>query len=497
MPRTLPTLLLLPVFDALEAWLSEPSDATAETLGHAIAQVARRMGAEVVELVVDAPPLPLLHAPAGEAAADERSLAGRDGNGIGVVRTTGADEAAATLAQALATIFSFARERARADRAAGQLRALEAAVRGIGGTLDQEQVLQHIVDEVRGLAGARYAALGIVDDEGAIVEFVTSGMSAAERAAIGELPRGRGLLGALIREARTLRIADIADHPLHHGFPPHHPVMRSFLGVPIRIRNVAVGRLYLTDKVGATEFSAEDEVLVETFALHAGLAIEQARLHDQVQRLAIVDERDRISRDLHDSSIQAIYAQTLSLDDVPELIDEDPAEARRRVDGAIDALHAVINDIRSFIFGLRPVLLESGSLVDGLAQLAVELRRSSGIQVEVETAPGAGDLERLPLEVVAELLAITREALSNIARHAQAEGAAVTLDGSPSDLRLTISDDGRGFDVSRPIARGHLGLANMRTRAAGLSGTLNLDSDASGTRIIVTLPRPGAPRNGA
>lgn len=496
MPRTLPTLLLLPVFDALEAWLTDPGDATAGALGRAIADVGERMGLTVADLVVSAPPLPELHAPAGPSTGQPRALEVTGGT-IGTVVIDGPDDAAATLTQALATIFAFARERARANRSAGQLRALESAVRGIGGTLDQDRVLKQIADEVRVLADARYAAIGIVDRDGVIVEFFTSGMTDAERAAIGELPRGRGLLGALVREARTLRIADITTHPGRYGFPPNHPVMSSFLGVPIKIGDDAVGRMYLTDKIGAAEFSADDEALVETFALHAGLAIQQARLHDQVRRLAIVDERERISRDLHDSSIQAIYAQTLSLDDVPDLVDEDPDEARRRVDDAIDALHAVINDIRSFIFGLRPVLLESGGIVDGLEQLATELRRSSGVEVTVSAAAGAGDIGDLPIDVVVELLAVTREALSNIARHAGAERASVTLDGSPAELRLAISDDGHGFDVDRPIARGHLGLANMRARVAGLSGTLNIDSDASGTRIIVTLPRPGAPASGA
>lgn len=496
MPRTPPTLLLLPVFDALEAWLADPDDATADALGGAIVEVGAQMGLTVADLVVSAPPLPELHAPVGARSGRPRAL-DMAGGAIGTVAIGGPDAAAATLTQALATIFAFARERARANRSAGQLRALESAVRGIGGTLDGDRVLQQIADEVRVLADARYAAIGIVDRDGIIVEFFTSGMTDAERAAIGELPRGRGVLGALVREARTLRIADIGSHPGRHGFPPNHPVMRSFLGVPIKVGDEAVGRLYLTDKIGAAEFSADDEALVETFALHAGLAIQQAQLHDQVRRLAIVDERERISRDLHDSSIQAIYAQTLRLDDVPDLVGEDPDEARRRVDEAIDALHAVINDIRSFIFGLRPVLLESGDIADGLEQLATELRRSSGVEVSVTTAPGAGDVGDLPIDVVVELLAVTREALSNVARHAGAERASVRLDGSPTELRLAISDDGHGFDVDRPIARGHLGLANMRTRVAGLSGTLNIDSDAAGTRIIVSLPRPGAPTSGA
>jgi signal transduction histidine kinase len=344
---------------------------------------------------------------------------------------------------------------------------------------------------VRALAGAQYAAIGIVDADGAIERFITSGITNEERARIGDLPRGRGLLGLIIREDRTYRIPDITLHPERFGFPPHHPEMRSFLGMPIRARGEIVGRLYLTNKVGGAEFSEDDQELVEMFALHAGIAIDNARLHDQVQRLAIVDERERISRDLHDSAIQAIYAQTLALDDVPELVQDDPDEARRRVDEAIDALHAVIRDIRNFIFGLRPVLLDRGSLADGLRQLATELQRSGGVDVAVTTEE-VGDLA---IETVAELLALTREGLSNVARHASASRATVVLEiDDDGTLRLELADDGRGFDPGGSPAQGHHGLANMRARADALGAQFAVESaPGRGTRIIVTLRHATAP----
>ena len=261
--------------------------------------------------------------------------------------------------------------------------------------------------------------------------------------------------------------------------------MDSFLGVPVTVKGQAVGRLYLTNKREASEFSADDQALVETFALHAGIAIENARLHEQVQRLAVVDERDRISRDLHDSVIQSIYAVTLSLDDVPELIDETPEEARQRVDEGIDALHGVIRDIRNFIFGLRPLLLDSGSLLDGLRVLASELRRNTAIDIDVS----GEEQEAVPVEVVAELLAIAREALANVARHSGAAHSwlsVVTVDG---DIRLDIADDGRGIAADMAPARGHHGLANMRARAEALGGSFVVESrPGGGTRIIVTVP---------
>jgi signal transduction histidine kinase len=371
------------------------------------------------------------------------------------------------------------------------LEALDAAVRGISATLDLAQVLQLIVDKVRGLVGAQYAALGIVDETNQITQFITSGISQEEREAVGDLPHGRGLLGLIIRENRSYRISNIAAHPESYGFPAHHPPMRSFLGVPITVEDEAVGRLYLTNKLAGAEFSPDDHALVETFALHAGVAILNARLHDQVQRLAVVNERDRISRELHDSIIQSIYAVTLSLDDVPELVEEAPSEARQRVDVAIDALHGVIRDIRNFIFGLRPLLLDSGDLLDGLRSLANELRRNTAIQVETH---GALEAE-LPIEVVAELLAITREALANVARHSGATSVSVEVQIRDENVQLEIVDDGRGFRSSAIQNAGHHGLANMRARAGALGGSFHIESEPPrGTRIIVAVPTNGKQR---
>lgn len=371
------------------------------------------------------------------------------------------------------------------------LAALDAAVRGISGVLDVEQVLQLIVDRVRELVGARYAALGIVDETSRITQFITSGISDEQRAAIGELPHGRGLLGLIIRENRSYRIPHIAEHPESYGFPPNHPPMDSFLGVPITVKGEVVGRLYLTDKGDAPEFTAADQALVETFALHAGIAIESARLHEQVRRLAVVDERDRISRDLHDGVIQGIYAVTLSLDDVPDLVREAPDEAGQRVDDAIEALHSVIRDIRNFIFGLRPLLLDSGSLLDGVGVLAGELRRNTAIEVRI-TGDEPADLG---IDVVAELLAIAREGLANVARHSGATRVDVLLDEGTDGVRLEIADDGRGFDPAGAPRGGHHGLANLRARTEALGGNLDLvTAPGSGTRIIAVVPRHALPR---
>ena len=160
-------------------------------------------------------------------------------------------------------------------------------------------------------------------------------------------PGVAGLLGLIIREGRSFRIPDLASDPRRYGFPPNHPEMHSFLGVPITVKGRPLGDLYLTNKRGAVEFSRADQELVEMFALHAGIAIENARLHEQVQRLAVVTERERIGQDLHDGIIQRIYAVALSLEDVPELMVAEAGEASARIERAIEGLNQTIRDMQT------------------------------------------------------------------------------------------------------------------------------------------------------
>ena len=363
---------------------------------------------------------------------------------------------------------------------------LDRATRAIAGELDLDRVLQLIVDSVRELVGAQYAALGTFDSHGRIERFITSGMAAEQRRQIGPLPQGHGLLGTIIRDGVTLRIPDIARHSETHGFPAHHPPMHSLLGVPIRVGGAIVGNFYLTEKVGATEFSSDDEELVEMFALHAGIAIRNARLHLEVQKLAIVDERLRISRDLHDGIIQSIYAVTLSLEEVVALIDEDAASAAARVDRAIDRLHTTIGDIRTFIVGLGSET--SRGLRGALEAMAGELFLGSGTRLVVEL-PDAEEIEhRLSPEAGHELVQIAREALSNIARHSHAGSARLALEVDGAGATLRVEDDGEGFDPGAQ-GSGHFGLANLRDRATALKGSLSIESEPGrGTRIIVRLP---------
>ena len=417
---------------------------------------------------------------------------GQAAHWCGADRHPARDQPSATVLTVSGTVDT---SRSASGTMAGVVEALDVATRAIAGLQAVDDVLQVIVDQVRPLVGARYAALGIVGTDGVIERFITSGIDAEERARIGALPRGRGFLGLIMRENRSFRVRDIAIDARRHGFPPNHPAMHSFLGVPVTVRGASVGNLYLTNKLGADEFSRDDQRLVETFALHAGIAIENARVHEQAELLAVVDERERIGADLHDGIIQSLYAVGLSLEDVPELVHDDPDEVERRVERAIDSLHLTIQDIRNFIFGLRPGLLGGRELAAGLVAIAAEFRHNSMIDLELDLLaadePGADE--------VANLLGLANEALSNIARHSGASRAVIAVDApGPGELRLRITDNGRGFDpAGAQTGFGHHGLANMRSRAATIGATMGIESDADGTTIEIRLPGPGSGPTGA
>jgi signal transduction histidine kinase len=166
----------------------------------------------------------------------------------------------------------------------GHAQALLEAFTAISSDLDLRSVLTRIVEAATQLTGARYGALGVIGPQGSLVEFVTTGLDDETRAAIGDLPRGHGILGLLIHRPEAIRLHDLAAHSDSVGFPPHHPPMSTFLGVPVRIRGTIFGNLYLTEKAGGEDFKANDEALVESLARAAGYVIENARAYGQSER---------------------------------------------------------------------------------------------------------------------------------------------------------------------------------------------------------------------
>ncbi len=260
------------------------------------------------------------------------------------------------------------------------LRGLLHAVLAIGSDLDLEAMLHRIVESAVELVGARYGALGILDEAGVgLAQFLTVGVDDDTHHAIGHLPEGHGILGVLIADPRPLRLPDLRAHPDSFGFPPHHPPMRSFLGVPIKIRDQVFGNLYLTDKVDAAEFSELDEELVVGLAGAAAVAVDNARLHVTVQSLALVHDRERIARDLHDTVIQRLFATGLSLQGTVRLVG-DNAEVIDRVEQAVDDLDVTIKHIRSAIFGLSTTADSGDGVRDRVRSLLEETAHGAGLR---------------------------------------------------------------------------------------------------------------------
>ena len=336
---------------------------------------------------------------------------------------------AIALGASLFSVWIFAivdNREAEIRRRTEQLKALHAAALALTTELDLAVVLQKVVDLSRELVHARYGALGVLDEKGvSIQQFITSGITLAERARLAEPPQGRGLLGMIITEGTPIRIPQIKGHPRSAGFPPNHPQMHSLLGVPIKSKGRVIGDLYMTDRIPDsdgngerdTAFSREDQELLEMFGTQASIAIENAQLYRQTQQLAILQERERFGMDLHDGIIQSIYAIGLMLEDGQLRLPTEPEEANGRITRAIHDLNDVIRDIRNYILDLRPQRFQGRDLARGLDELARDLRANTFLNIRLCT--DAVDASDLSAEQTVEILHILQETLTNVRKHAR------------------------------------------------------------------------------
>jgi signal transduction histidine kinase len=357
----------------------------------------------------------------------------------------------------------------------------------IGADLDLTATLRRIVEAATHLADARYGALGVLDpSRTALSEFITVGIDAETRARIGELPKGHGILGLLIRDPRPLRLPDLREHADSFGFPPGHPPMRSFLGVPISVRGEVFGNLYLTDKQSDEVFSDIDEELVVALAAAAGVAIDNARLHARVRDLALLEDRERIAMDLHDTVIQQLFAVGLSLQGTLRLLDD--VDARRRIELAVADLDSTIKRIRSTIFALdTPAALAGRSLRREVLDVTSEMRPALGFEPRVSFEGPVDTITRDRL--VDEVVAVVREALSNVARHAHADRVDVRVDVSGDAVVVEVTDNGIGPPAETRTG-GH-GLRNLRSRAERLGGTFSVRPGAErGVTVEWCVPLP-------
>jgi signal transduction histidine kinase len=274
----------------------------------------------------------------------------------------------------------------------------------------------------------------------------------------------------------------MSEDPRAVGFPPGHPPMKSLLGVPIQIGNQLFGMLYLTDREDGQPFDEQDQWLIEAMAGYAALAIAGTKLSEQKRRLALLEERERISMELHDSVIQSLYAIGMHLDLIRSADQLEPSD----MDTAIDGLNTVIEDIRSYIMNLKTSHYHQQTIRGCLEQLVERLHVPNDIQIEVD-APDV--MPPFTLGTFDSICQMANEAVSNAVRHSGADRIEVNAWQDNSHFCVTIRDNGRGFDLSEVKSRGGLGLMNMQNRARIHGGHIHIETGpGKGTCLKIDMP---------
>ena len=366
-----------------------------------------------------------------------------------------------------------------------RLHALIDAILLIETDADIDGLLTRIIETASLLVGAKYGALGVIAGDGVTLSrFITYGLDDEERAAIGDEPVGKGILGEIILNPSPLRIDDLAADPRSLGFPPNHPAMHRFLGVPVTTGDGHIyGNLYLTEPLDGEPFGEESEYLVEAFGRAAGLVIDQEILRASVRELTLSEERERLARDLHDTVIQRLFGVGLALQiSLSSVLDDD---VRGRINNVLDELDATIHEIRTTIFEIDQEQPIGQTLEQSVGQLAGEVESRLGILVELKVASGI-DQEIGP-RCARHVVQALREILSNIVRHSQASAVQVQVDTTQNLIEVIVRDNGIGFTPNVGSGRG---LRNLSSRARELGGDCTIKSEiGSGTMVRWTANR--------
>jgi signal transduction histidine kinase len=380
-----------------------------------------------------------------------------------------------------ARLYEEARDRAR------RLEAVREIATAILAGTNPDQVLGLVARHARELVGADLATLAVPAGPGELLEGAADGVHAAELAGT-MFPIEGSVSGEVIRTGKTVVLADVAGEER-----VGQPALRAggigpALFAPLPVRGTVLGTLLVANAAGGRRFGAGDIQLTETFAEQAAVAVEHARLQHELDRLAVLEDRERIAKELHDGVIQALFAVGLGLQG-STMLARDP-ELQRRIGGAVEELDRVIGDLRNYIFGLRPGILADRQLDQALHRLGEELEQKTGVVTVVEVDPAAA---AALAETAAEVVQLAREALSNVSRHAQATTCRVSLYRDGATVVLEVDDDGRGFDPARTPPSGQ-GLRNLGARAEALGGRVEIASrSGEGTRVRVQLRQPSRP----
>ncbi len=384
------------------------------------------------------------------------------------------------------------RQQVELEQRNAELRALHEAGLAIAADLDLDKVLAQVVDQARRLIGARYGLLVMRDQAGVPPIVFASGLPADRKCQLSEIT-SHGLLDQVLQEGHTLRIDDLFLYPGERRFPEGHVTLRMLLGVPIRSGESVLGALYLADREDGTPYSPQDQLRLERFATQAALAITNARLHRRITSLAIAEERERIAREMHDSLAQVLGYVITKASAARELLGQvgrvsDAEQHLRQLEQAARDAYA---DVREGILGLRTGLDPSQTLLQALQRYLERWREQSGIAVDLAVEPPGDQLTGLSTIAELQLLRIVQEALSNVRKHAGATHVTVQIGKTGESVRISVSDNGAGFDPEAHDRTGYprFGLATMRERAEAVGGTLAIRSRPGlGTTVEVEIP---------
>jgi two-component system, NarL family, sensor histidine kinase DevS len=366
------------------------------------------------------------------------------------------------------------------DRAR-RLEAVRAITTAILAGTDSAEILALVVGHARELVGADLATLAVPAGTGRLVVEAADGLLADQL--LGRVfPAEGSVTGEVLRTGKAVALADASADDR-----TAQPIVRARLGpalfLPLAVRGHTLGSLTVANARGGPPLREAAAQLVETFAEQAAVALEYARLQRELHRLAVLEDRERIAKELHDGAIQALFAVGMNLQGSALLAGSD--DLRARIENAVEELDRVIRDLRNYIFGLRPGILADRQLDQALQRLVEEFRQRTGVVAVAEIDAGvAAELTGRAGDVIQ----LAREALSNVSRHAKATTCRVSLYRTAAGAILEVDDDGRGFDPARTTAVGQ-GLRNLRERAALLGGRTEIHSAVGeGTRVSVTIP---------
>jgi signal transduction histidine kinase len=371
-----------------------------------------------------------------------------------------------------------------------ELREVSAAVLAVTAHLSVRDVLRTILTSAQRLVGARYAALGIPDSAGGFAEFIAEGVSDEQWAAIGPLPRTHGLLAVMLCDPNPVRLANIRDHPHFGWWPAAHPELTDFLGMPIMDGDEFVGEVFLANSCNEGGFTADDEELMRLLAAHAAIAIVNARLYERERELSIVEERNRIARELHDAVTQKLFSLRLTADAASALIERDPERAAAELATVRKLAAEATDELRAIVVAARPADLRGDGLDIALRKQVELLDRVHGPTIRYTTCDCVPALTETGQQAVYR---IAQEALHNALRHSGATRIDVRMAVGKRTLVLEVQDDGAGFDARSAEGAGRrLGLASMRERSRAAGGRLDVTSEPGrGTTVRLAVPTCG------